>query len=515
MKNNFFKEKIFSPLMRFSDGFIFVNECDLIQESGNLKILMSIINQIKTRKFSFTYKSCLFLLHKLDKSLDLDIEKSKEFFEDLFLKDKKDEELNVDKFSSKLYHIYIEFCNKYITDFDQYLKYIIENLIKPEEKKQIKNYLDFLNKINSISKRLKFQINKKLIVNDINKIEKDFYLKNDFVKVINDYLNNVFKLFNNNNNNEQFEFEKISKIVKEIYSNYTYLKDNHKFQNQRVLSNANNFFESLYKLFKESYEFTENQFKKYFNNLIENFNNMLILIDLKIYGNQFKSQIIFNDIEKENKFLEEETKKFYNESKKFIDEQENILINKNQKLKEKFISNYNNDNEIKNLNNFLLLEQNFQNNFNDFLLNINNQLNKPNQIIKKLQINNLKNNAINTNIKQISLKKESKIFKEFKYNENVLGNIFKGIGNAYIFIHNKIKEKDLIEKNINVYLDEINLLVDNCKITFNNEINNKRNEILKKININLNANSENFDGIKNNREEYEKIKNEYKQIINI
>ena len=153
--------------------------------------------------------------------------------------------------------------------------------------------MDFLNKINSISKRLKFQINKKLIVNDINKIEKDFYLKNDFINAINDYLFNVFKLpesqFNNNNNNEQFEFEKISKIVKEIYSNYTYLKDNHKFQNQRVLSNANNFFESLYKLFKESYEFTENQFKKYFNNLIENFNNMFILIYLKIYGNQLKS----------------------------------------------------------------------------------------------------------------------------------------------------------------------------------------------------------------------------------
>ena len=212
VKNNFFKEIIFSPLMRFSDKFIFVNECDLIQERGNLKILMSIINQIKTRKFSFTYKSCLFLLHKLHKSLDLNIEKSKEFFENLFLKDKKDEELNVDKFSSKLYHIYIEFCNKYITDFDQYLKYIIENLIKPEEKKQIKNYLDFLNKINSISKRLKFQINKKLIVNDINKIEKDFYLKNDFINVINDYLNNVFKLFNNNNNNEQFEFEKFPKL---------------------------------------------------------------------------------------------------------------------------------------------------------------------------------------------------------------------------------------------------------------------------------------------------------------
>ena len=119
VKNNFYNEKIFSPLMRFSDGFIFINECDLIQERGNLKILTSIINQIKTRKFSFSFRSCLFILHKLDKSLELNIGKSKEIFENILLNDKNNkEELNVNKFSSKLYHIYIDFFNKYITNFE-------------------------------------------------------------------------------------------------------------------------------------------------------------------------------------------------------------------------------------------------------------------------------------------------------------------------------------------------------------------------------------------------------------
>lgn len=148
---NFYKETIFSPLMRFSDGFIFMNECDLIQEIGNIKILTDIIKQIKSRKFTFTYKSCLFLLHKLDKSLNLDINKSKEILENLFIKDKKEkEELKVEKFSSKLYHIYIEFSNKFTLDFTTFLKIIVENLVKPEEKKLIKNDSDFLNKINNI-----------------------------------------------------------------------------------------------------------------------------------------------------------------------------------------------------------------------------------------------------------------------------------------------------------------------------------------------------------------------------
>ena len=34
IKDNFI-ENILSPLMRFSDGFIFVNDCDLIEEKGN------------------------------------------------------------------------------------------------------------------------------------------------------------------------------------------------------------------------------------------------------------------------------------------------------------------------------------------------------------------------------------------------------------------------------------------------------------------------------------------------
>ena len=67
--------------MRFSDGFIFVNECDLIQEMGNLKILNDIVTQIKERKFSFSFDSCFFLLHKLDKSLEIKVSISKELFE--------------------------------------------------------------------------------------------------------------------------------------------------------------------------------------------------------------------------------------------------------------------------------------------------------------------------------------------------------------------------------------------------------------------------------------------------
>ena len=115
VSNNFYKDEIFTPLMRFTDGFIFVNECDLIKENDNLKILRNIINQIKIRKnsYSFSFNSCLFLLHKSDTSLDINVNKSKEIFENIFSVGMNEiEEFNVNKFSSKLYNLYIEFFNK-------------------------------------------------------------------------------------------------------------------------------------------------------------------------------------------------------------------------------------------------------------------------------------------------------------------------------------------------------------------------------------------------------------------
>ena len=507
--NNFYHEKIFSPLMRFSDGFIFMNECDLIQEFGNMKILTSIIEQIKVRKFTFTYKSCLFLLHKLDKSLDLDINKSKEIFENLFIKDTNEkEELKVDKFSSKLYHIYIDFYNKFTTDFKSFLKYIAGNLIKPEEKKSIKNYRDFLNKINNISKRLKFQINKKLIKNNNEKIEEDSLLSEEKIN------NNIFEVYRTIKpeliNEKKIEISENIKIIKEIYSNYSYLKGNHKIQNQRILSNANSLFESLYNLFKDSYDYTDKEFKKYLNYFIDNFNDIFIFIDLKLFGTQFNNQIIYNTNEKEINNIKKELQDFYEGTKEFIDDKKNEFEEKNQKLKDEFISKYD-ENSLKN---FEQLEKNIQKNIYEFSKCLDNQYDKLNKIAKKVKIAYKKGKYFNINISKISLNKNSNISELYEYKENPFANIFKGIGNIFISIHNWINEKKQIENNIDKYLLEINNLIDNCKITYEDEIESIKKEILKKIDGYTEINNSTFDGIKENRKEYEKIKKEYYQIIN-
>ena len=511
VKNNFYNEKIFSPLMRFSDGFIFINECDLIQERGNLKILTSIINQIKTRKFSFSFRSCLFILHKLDKSLELNIGKSKEIFENILLNDKNNkEELNVNKFSSKLYHIYIDFFNKYITNFEEFIKYIIENLINPEEKKKIKNYQQFLNIINNISKKLKFQINKKLIKNNGNTLENGLNLKDNNLELKDKILFDLFKsLIDSNFNYETIEKNKFSKIINDIYSNFLYLNNNFKIQNQRVVSNANSLFESLFILFKESYEFTENQFNKYFNLFIDNFNNLLVLIDLKTYGYQFKNQLIFNEIEKKNIDWEKNVNEIYNDSKILIKNKKDEFYNKNKTLKDDFIRN-----KYHQIEKFNELEKDVQNNINEFSKIINAQIIKLNEIILNLKKEDMKIKKVTIKYNDKKLNKDYKNIQKFIYDYDVIGNIFKGIGNLIININNKIKENSQIEKNIDDYLTEINSLIENTYTTFNSEIDEKKDEIIKIIKTNLTANNISFDGIKKNIFEFEKFKIEYFEIIN-
>ena len=512
--NNFYHEKIFSPLMRFSDGFIFMNECDLIQEFGNMKILTNIIDQIRVRKFTFTYKSCLFLLHKLDKSLDLDINKSKEIFENLFIKNRNEkEELKVDKFSSKLYHVYIDFFNKFTIDFKSFLKYIVGNLVKPEEKKSINNYRDFLNKINNISKRLRFQINKKLVKNNNKKIEDDSLLSDE--KINNDIFDAFQTIKFEINKEKMNENSENNKIVKEIYSNYLYLKENHKIQNQRILSNANSLFESLYRLFKDSYEYTEKEFKKYLNYFIDHFNDIFILIDLKLFGNQFNSQIIFNENEKENNNIKREIEDFYKEAIGFIKNKRNEFDEKNNKLKDEFISKYDKEGLQKNLKNFEKLEEDIRNNIGDFSRCLDDQYKKLNKIAEKVNIAYKKGKDFDINISEISLNKNPNIAELYEIKENdTFLNIFRGIGNIFIKIHNWKNEKKQIENNISEYLREISNLIYNCIITYEEEIKSMGGVILKKIDDNTEINNNTFDGIKGNRDEYEKIKKEYYQIIN-
>lgn len=277
------------------------------------------------------------------------------------------------------------------------------------------------------------------------------------------------------------------------------------------MSNATNLFNALYILFHDSYYYTEQEFTKYLNYFIENFNNLFLLIDLKIYGSQFNQQIIFNDKEKENNDLKDQINNFYNETIKYINNKLSEFNKKNQKLKEEFMSIYKDTGKIE----FDSLEKNIQNNINEFSQDVEGQQKKLNEMIDKLKINNKIYKNLKIDFSTIVLNKNTDISEYFKYGDDDFTKIVKKILNIFISIHNWRNERIKIEKNIDDYLREINALIKNCIRTYEEEIQSRKNDLLKIIDNNLKINSNTFEEIKANRAEYEKIKKDYFKILKI
>ena len=517
MKDDLYQKEVFSSLMKFSDGFIFVNDCDLIEEKGNLDILEKIMNEIQyrqlSRKLSFSYKSSLFLLNKLDKSsLSLDIDKSKKLFKKFFFKnnEKNKDDLNVDKFSSKLYYHYIQFYNKYIKKFDLYLKYIIDNLVESQEKEELKNYIEFLNLINSKTKKLTNVINKKLA-----KINKD--IKED-LNSINDCLHKAFCeltiKYNIKQEENDFKADLSLSIVKQIFLNYFYLYNNYKYHKQRVASNANNLFESLLKLFENSYSYTEEQFSKYFNLFIEDFNKIFITIDLKIFGNLFKGHFSFN--EEEKKYLEcgKRAKQIYDETIEYIKNEREKIIKKTKETLDSFYRRYCDDRDINNRDELEKLENSINYRIKNYFNQINDNISELNLVKQRLVMND-KNSILGCNT-FVFLNKNSGRYDQFGCeDDNVIEKIIHGFGNIFIFVLNKFNEKEVLLKNLNNYLEEIENLLIRYKDIFEEKIKKKTDKIFDEINDNLIYITGNFDEIIKKREQYEKIKEQFYKIINI
>ena len=437
-----------------------------------------------------------FLLHKCDKSLDLNIEKSKNAFKKIFFEEINDEnkkkeldDFNVNKFSSKLYNNYREFKNKYIKDFELFLKYIIDNSVKMEERKKIKNYLEFLNLMNRITKKLTFHINKKLAKKNENKIKYDSNL--------NGRLFNVYKSLNIescsfNDNSENF------KNIEEIYSNYLYIYNNYKLQNQRVLSNAEDLYKSLYKIFKDSYEFTENQFKYYFYLFVERFNNLFILIDIKLFGNQLKTQLILDKIP----VLINKTKEIYKETLESMEKSKSELYINNNNISNDNIDIYEIEKSIK--DNMTTFSDQINNYLAIFVGEINSINEEYKKIINSETTKNITINSIIINFSEKYIDRDTDFYKKNK--DESFFNFLRSIGNLF-------KKEEKINQNISHFKEEINSLIEQCCKTFNSKVTKVKDHMINKFEDTLMINGNEFDGLKNNRKQYDKIKDDYYRII--
>ena len=167
--------EVFNPLMTLSDSFIFVNNCDLINNQGIIITIKKIVCAIEQRQMYQNYNSFLFVINKIDESnnnnIDLEnvkrkikhilFEENKSLVDIFKIKEKQD--ISISLFSCLFFKNYLVFYEK-IKDFENYIKSIIEE-IKIEKEEEEENY-DLIDEIkNNINYVLELYYKKKIRIN--------------------------------------------------------------------------------------------------------------------------------------------------------------------------------------------------------------------------------------------------------------------------------------------------------------------------------------------------------------
>ena len=306
--NNIFNSNVLGPLLKFSDGFIFLNKGDSINEDEKVKILLNIIDKIQKRKFEFSFKSCLFLINRCDET-DVNIDDCKKKFESIFEINKREQiwndiisksdilknsdNINVTKFSNKLYGDFITFKNR-INDFELFIEFYNKTIDK--NKYQGKKYLLFL---------------KKKIYTELCTISLTKYKTYNISSLNIDNLKNYFKIYLTSNENIT--------IVEEIIKMYLFIKDSMYESKFYIESNAKDFFDKFKNQLILSKYFYEESLKtlaiKYLLNLYSSFEFMKI----KIFQDEIDIKFTNEEFLETKKKLENVHKNETKEIKEFID----------------------------------------------------------------------------------------------------------------------------------------------------------------------------------------------------
>ena len=325
--NNIFNSNVLGPLLKFSDGFIFVNKGNSIKEKEKVNILFDIIDKIQKRKFEFSFKSCLFLINRCDET-EVNIEDCKKEYESLFEINKREQiwndiiskseilknadNINVTKFSNTLYHDFKTFKNR-VNNFDSF----IEEYEKQIDKKnyQGKKYLLFLKK--------------KIYSADVTSISIEKYKNYNNSLKNTDNLKNYFKKY--------ISSKEDMLIVEDIIKMYLFIKDSIYYSKFYIESNAQDFFDKFKNQLILSKFFYEESLKtlaiKYFLNLNSSFEFMKIKIlqdeiDIKFTNEEFIETK--KKLENEYKIETKKIKEFIDSTIKSMKKEYDNLINKIQ-----------------------------------------------------------------------------------------------------------------------------------------------------------------------------------------
>jgi len=291
-KKNFFSSDVLSPLINQSDSFIFINS-QTINTNDNQKIIVNLVEKIKNRKISFSYKNCLFIMNKWDmhKKNDYSLTQAKNDLKEIFQNNHLDdifEDIDIINCSAKYYKNFEKKKND-ILNFERYIEYLKNNFEEDyelnddhdeDEDKNAQFYESIINSIKSENKNIKT-----LLINKEDMKAKENY----FAK-----LENILK--------DDFKLEDGKK--KEIINNYLTLAnniDNHELINELIINS--NIIELKQKFLEHILLSIENLEKNIENkgmNFLKNINNTINFV-LKRLDNPKKTKMKYSKIDQSEK----------------------------------------------------------------------------------------------------------------------------------------------------------------------------------------------------------------------
>lgn len=299
--NNLLDKAILNPLIKFSNGFIFLTKCS-INEGDTPDVINTIITKIGNRKmFDFSFDSILFVLTLWEKLSKLNLEeKENDIYDSINLGDLTSSFLlNQNKF------LITKFSNDYYKKF-LIDKYITENITKVYS--HLKKYIKCdVNDIKYV-KTLKKGFNDSFLCKIVNKNVNNIPLDDEFNSTKNKLINQISA--------NSLTHEYISHID-EMIKNYFLFKKNISQHQLYIKSNAPDFYNQFLKLIKNSR-------KSYKKNLEKS------IIYFALYLQDKLEKINMNFIfKKANEFIKEKDKnQKINEIKSISENSLQIINNK-------------------------------------------------------------------------------------------------------------------------------------------------------------------------------------------
>ena len=349
LKNkNFFSSDVLGPLINQSDSFLFFNP-EVVNSDENQQIIINIVERIKNRKISFSYKNCLFIMNKWDKhrasEKNYTLEQAKDDLKKIFYINNLEDifqDIDMINCSASDYKAFLKIKNL-VLNFEDYLKSLkvdFENEYEDNEHEEDEDKNEEFYKY--IKNDITAKKDKLTIINEI-----DLNKKEEYFEKLNNFLSNSHYNIKDSHKND-------------IIDSYLILINNIKHHTLLISSNKENLEKKIKQHILLAVSNLKNTIELKGINFLRSINETISFV-LDRLNSPMKNKLKYSKIE-ESENRKQEVEDMFTQFKilieiaksKFIGEQDQLINNYIREVSKIFI---NRKKENKNKSNKIILGQ--------------------------------------------------------------------------------------------------------------------------------------------------------------